>query len=145
MRVRLVLGTVAAALLLAGAATAHAATGHTAPGTAGDGVTVDQAGGLADDGTVTLSGTYRCLDDSAGPVFVSSTLVQDRHSQGIGGTRAVCDGQVHAWSNSSVVHDPAYRPGEARVKATLMQLSSEAMGIPLPEFRAMRDADVMLG
>ncbi|MFG2331856.1 DUF6299 family protein [Streptomyces sp. NPDC048604] len=140
MRVRHLLGTVAAALLLAGAATAHAA-----PLAAGDGVSVDPAGGLAADGTVTLTGTYRCLDDSAGPVFVSSTLVQGERSQGIGGTRAVCDGQVHSWTNSSVVHDPVYRPGAAQVQATLMQLTTEAMGLPLPGFRAVENSDVTLG
>ncbi|WOX25266.1 DUF6299 family protein [Streptomyces solicathayae] len=140
MRARLVLGTVAAALLLAAASTAHAVP--TAPA---DGVSVDSTGALAADGTVTLFGTYRCLDDSAGPVFVSSTLVQDERSQGIGGTRAVCDGRVHTWSNSSVVRDPAYRPGDARVQATLMQLTTDAIGIPLPEFRALRDAAVTLG
>lgn len=140
MRARLALGTVAAALLLAAVSTAHAAV----PMAAADGVSVDSAGTLAADGTVTLSGTYRCLDDSAGPVFVSSTLIQDGRSQGIGGTRAVCDGRVHTWSNSSLVHDPAYRPGDAKVQATLMQLTSDAIGIPLPEFRALRDADVTL-
>ncbi|WP_406859991.1 DUF6299 family protein [Streptomyces sp. HUAS MG47] len=138
MRVRHLLGTVAAALLLAGAATAHAAP-------AADGVTVDAAGALAADGTVTLTGTYRCLDDSAGPVFVSSTLVQGERSQGIGGTRAVCDGQLRTWTNSAVVNDPAYRPGAATVQATLMQLTTEALGIPLPSFRAVDDADVSLG
>ncbi|WP_418956207.1 DUF6299 family protein [Streptomyces tritici] len=140
MRVRHLLGTVAAALLLAGATTAHAL-----PAAVADGVTVHPAGALAADGTVTLTGTYRCLDDGDGPVFVSSTLIQGQRSQGIGGTRAVCDGRVHAWTNSSVVHDPVYRPGAAKVQATLMQLTPKALGVPLPQFRAVENADVTLG
>ncbi|MFC7967100.1 DUF6299 family protein [Streptomyces cinereoruber] len=107
-----------------------------------DGLFVDAYGTVADDSTVTLSGTYRCLDDSAGPVFVSSTLVQGDRSTGIGGTRAVCDGHLHTWTNSSVAKDPAYVPGAARVEATLMQLSGT--GLPLPRFLATEKADVEL-
>ncbi|MFC7923646.1 DUF6299 family protein [Streptomyces cinereoruber] len=163
MRVRLVLA--AAALLTAAVAPlAHAggADGHhTADRPTGshlhdsnlrdgrftdshftDGLFVDAYGTVADDSTVTLSGTYRCLDDSAGPVFVSSTLVQGDRSTGIGGTRAVCDGHLHTWTNSSVAKDPAYVPGAARVEATLMQLSGT--GLPLPRFLATEKADVEL-
>ncbi|MGA5218880.1 DUF6299 family protein [Streptomyces cinereoruber] len=158
MRVRFVLA--AAALLTAAVAplahaggadghhTADRPTGshlrdsHFTDGHFTDGLFVDAYGTVADDSTVTLSGTYRCLDDSAGPVFVSSTLVQGDRSTGIGGTRAVCDGHLHTWTNSSVVKDPAYRPGAARVEATLMQLSGT--GLPLPRFLATEKADVEL-
>ncbi|WP_405852793.1 DUF6299 family protein [Streptomyces sp. NBC_00090] len=109
-----------------------------------DGLSVDGYGTVAADSTVTLSGTYRCLDDSAGPVFVSSTLVQGNRSAGIGGSRAVCDGQVHEWVNSSVVKDPAYKPGAARVEATLMQLTAGGMGLPTPGFLAVEESDVEL-
>ncbi|MFJ4342883.1 DUF6299 family protein [Streptomyces sp. NPDC088915] len=107
-----------------------------------NGLFVDAYGTVADDSTVTLSGTYRCLDDSTGPVFVSSTLVQGDRSTGIGGTRAVCDGHLHTWTNSSVVKEPAYSPGAARVEATLMQLSGT--GLPLPRFLVSEKADVEL-
>ncbi|MFJ5937243.1 DUF6299 family protein [Streptomyces sp. NPDC093071] len=153
MRVRLVLA--AAALLTAAVAPlAHAggADGHHSAdrptGTSArdghftNGLFVDAYGTVADDATVTLSGTYRCLDDGAGPVFVSSTLVQGDRSTGIGGTRAVCDGHLHTWTNSSVVKDPAYVPGAARVEATLLQLSGT--GLPLPRFLATEKADVTL-
>ncbi|MFC7931894.1 DUF6299 family protein [Streptomyces cinereoruber] len=120
----------------------HLRDSHFTDGHFTDGLFVDAYGTVADDSTVTLSGTYRCLDDSAGPVFVSSTLVQGDRSTGIGGTRAVCDGHLHTWTNSSVVKDPAYRPGAARVEATLMQLSGT--GLPLPRFLATEKADVEL-
>ncbi|MEU4267379.1 DUF6299 family protein [Streptomyces sp. NPDC026092] len=137
MRIRLALS--AGTLLVAAAAgTAHAGPADT--------LTVDAYGTVAADGTVTLSGTYRCLDDSAGPVFVTSTLVQRDSSAGIGGTRAVCDGRLHDWSNSGVVKEPAYRPGAAQVKATLMQFTpSGPLGVPLPGFLAAEEADVILG
>ncbi|MFJ3902766.1 DUF6299 family protein [Streptomyces sp. NPDC090025] len=140
MRARLALA--AGALLAATAATAGAAA---AAGPA-DGLTVDPQGTVAEDGSVSLSGTYRCADDSAGPVLVSSTLVQGERSVGIGGTQAVCDGEVHPWTNSSVVKEPGYHSGDARVEATLMQLTpSGPMGVPLPDFLAMETQDVTLG
>ncbi|MEU6975765.1 DUF6299 family protein [Streptomyces sp. NPDC046371] len=135
MRARLAVAT--GTLLALTAATAHAGPA--------DVVTVDAQGTIAADGTVSLSGAYRCTDDSAGPVYVSSTLVQGATSAGIGGTQAVCDGQVHPWTNSAVVKDPAYRPGDARVEAALMQLvPGGELGLPLPEFLAEEDRDIEL-
>ncbi|MFI8518252.1 DUF6299 family protein [Streptomyces sp. NPDC085481] len=137
MRARLAAAVAAGALLALTATTAHAGPA--------DGLAVDPYGTVAEDGTVSLSGSYRCADDSAGPVFVSATLVQDDRSAGIGGTRAVCDGLVHEWTNSSVVKEPAYRPGEARVEATLMQLTPTGpMGLPMPEFLATGSRNVTL-
>jgi hypothetical protein len=136
MRLRLALAT---GTLLVAACTSAA---HAGPG---DRISVDARGTVAADGTVTVSGTYRCLDDSAGPVLVSSTLVQEGRSAGIGGTRAVCDGQERTWSNTAVVKEPAYRAGSARVKATLMQLTPTGpLGLPLPGFLATRESDVTL-
>ncbi|MFG3036742.1 DUF6299 family protein [Streptomyces sp. NPDC048330] len=137
MRVRLVL---AAGLLAA----VTAATAPLAHATEVDGLTVDGFGVVASDSKVTLSGTYRCLDDSAGPVFVGSTLLQGDRSAGIGGTRAVCDGRVHTWVNDAVVKDAAYQPGAARVRATLMQLTTGETGLPTPGFLATRESDVAL-
>ncbi|MEU7009534.1 DUF6299 family protein [Streptomyces sp. NPDC046332] len=137
MRFRLAL-SLGSLLVATAAGAAHASSA--------DDLSVDAYGTVAADGTVTVSGTYRCLDDSAGPVFVSSTLVQEDRSAGIGGTRAVCDGQVRDWSNTAVVKEPGYRPGAARVKATLMQLTpSGPLGVPMPGFLAAQDSDVILG
>ncbi|MFH9724987.1 DUF6299 family protein [Streptomyces sp. NPDC017254] len=136
MRVRLAL---ASGVLLASAAVAPLAHAEGV-----DGLSVYGYGTVADDSTVTLSGTYRCLDDSAGAVFVSSTLVQGDHSAGIGGTRAVCDGHLHEWFNTAVVKDPAYRPGTARVQATLMQLTAGEEGLPTPDFLAVEESAVEL-
>ncbi|MET7754855.1 DUF6299 family protein [Streptomyces sp. NPDC005389] len=118
--------------------------GRASGGRAADDLSVYGYGTVGADSTVTLSGMYRCLDDSAGPVFVSSTLVQGNRSAGIGGTQAVCDGHLHEWVNTSVVKDPAYRPGAARVRATLMQLTAGETGLPAPGFLAAEDAAVEL-
>ncbi|MFF8840054.1 DUF6299 family protein [Streptomyces sp. NPDC015130] len=109
-----------------------------------DGVSVHGHGTVAEDSTVTLSGTYRCTDDTAGPVFVSATLRQGNRSAGIGGTRAICDGHLREWVNTSVVKDPAYRPGAAHVEARLVQLTTGGTGLPTPGFLATAESDVEL-
>ncbi|MFB7085406.1 DUF6299 family protein [Streptomyces sp. NPDC056296] len=107
-------------------------------------VTVDPTGRLAADGTVTLSGTYRCTAGT-GPVFVSSTVSQSDPSvrHGIGGTRAVCDGLEHRWVNTGTPSANALKPGAAHVEATLMELRPMG-GLPLPSFHARHDQDVTL-
>ncbi|WP_435970899.1 DUF6299 family protein [Streptomyces sp. Qhu_M48] len=146
MRVRLVLatGVLLAASAVAPLAHAGGADGLTREGRSTGDLSVYGYGTVGDDSTVTLSGMYRCLDDSAGPVFVSSTLVQGDRSAGIGGTQAVCDGHLHEWVNTSVVKDPAYRPGAASVRATLMQLTSDETGLPTPGLLATEDSPVVL-
>jgi hypothetical protein len=107
-------------------------------------VTVDAVGRIAADGTVTLSGTYRCTAGS-GPVFVSSS-VSGRSSSvryGIGGTRALCDGVEHSWQNTGKPSSGALEPGAAHVEATLMELSLQG-GLPLPRFHATEQQDITL-
>ncbi|MFD3926629.1 DUF6299 family protein [Streptomyces sp. NPDC058614] len=140
MSVRQVLGAAtAAALLLLAAPSAVAQSGPY------DQVTVDPTGRVAADGTITLSGTYRCLS-SSGPVFVSSSVSQGdpRVRQGIGGTSAVCDGAVHPWTNSEKRTPGTLTPGAAHVEATLMELSPGPGGLPLPNFHARQEQDITL-
>ncbi|PZT68271.1 hypothetical protein DN402_08335 [Streptomyces sp. SW4] len=130
-----------AALLLPAASAAHATAAPYDTGT----VTVDPTGRIAADGTVTLSGTYRCAPGT-GPVFVSSSVSQDSGSvrHGIGGTRAVCDGLQHRWTNTGrPSSDTTLRPGPAQVEATLMELRPFG-GLPLPAFHAKQAQDVTL-
>ncbi|MEV7339230.1 DUF6299 family protein [Streptomyces sp. NPDC093544] len=140
MSVRQALGAAAAAaLLLSVAPSAVALSGPY------DQVTVDPTGQVAADGTVSLSGTYRCLS-STGPVFVSSSVSQGdpqvRH--GIGGTAAVCDGAVHPWTNSEKRTPGTLAPGAAHVEVTLMELRPGAGGLPLPTFHARQQEDISL-
>ncbi|MFM9444704.1 DUF6299 family protein [Streptomyces acidiscabies] len=143
MSLRSALGTAAgAALLLLAAPDALAAP--PAQADPYETVTVDPVGRIAADGTVTLSGTYRCLG-SEGPVFVSSSVNQDsgdvRH--GIGGTAARCDGAEHTWENTGRPSPSSLTPGAARVEATLMELAPEG-GLPLPRFHARETGPVTL-
>ncbi|MEU1185853.1 DUF6299 family protein [Streptomyces sp. NPDC005820] len=107
-------------------------------------VTVAEAGTIAADGTVTLSGTYRCVG-STGPVFISSAVQQDGATvrYGIGGSRAVCDGAVHAWQNTGKVQANALKAGPAHVEATITELEPRG-GLPLPSFHAIQQQDVTL-
>jgi len=106
-------------------------------------ITVDPTVTVAADGTITLSGTYRCTD-AAGPVFVSSTVTQGDPSVShpIGGSSAVCDGAEHRWSNSEKRAPKTLVPGPARVEATVFDIS--ATGLPLPTIHATREQDVTI-
>lgn len=132
----------AALLLLAVPAPAATAASY-GPGT----LTVDATGTLAADGTVTLSGTYRCLG-STGPVFISSSVSQASPDirYGIGGSLAVCDGAKHRWQNTGrppLDSPDALKPGSARVYATVLELHPEG-GLPLPLLHAARERAVRL-
>ncbi|MFG2881473.1 DUF6299 family protein [Streptomyces sp. NPDC048297] len=107
-------------------------------------VTVDPIARIGADGTVTVSGTYRCVA-ATGPVFVSTSVSQGdpRVKHGIGGTAAVCDGAEHAYSNSGRVTSESLKPGGAHVEATLMELRPVGL-IPLPAFHAVQEQDVVL-
>ncbi|MFC7886812.1 DUF6299 family protein [Streptomyces sp. NPDC057376] len=137
------LATAAGAALFLLAAPAATAAPHDARHVT-ESVTVDPTGRIAADGTVTLSGTYRCTAGT-GPVYVSSTVSQSDPSvrYGVGGTRAVCDGLEHRWVNTGTPDSVALRPGAAHVEATLMEL--RPMGIvPFPSFHARHGQDVTL-
>ncbi|MEU8484817.1 DUF6299 family protein [Streptomyces sp. NPDC048641] len=102
---------------------------------------------IAPDGTLTLSGTYRC--DASSParaVFVSSSLVQADKRLGFGGTEARCDGQEHAWSSSGPVDalmDLGFHEGQAAVDAHLMTLETDG-GLPMPRALAGQEEPVRL-
>ncbi|MFJ1733712.1 DUF6299 family protein [Streptomyces sp. NPDC088254] len=132
---------VGAALLLLAVPSASAAAD---PAPAAEAVTVDPAGSIAADGTVTLSGTYRCVD-STGPVFVASSIGQDPSTvrYGIGGSRAVCDGVEHRWVNTGKPMPGSLKAGTARVEATVLELRPQGL-LLLPGFHATLQQDVTL-
>jgi hypothetical protein len=142
MFVRPVLGTlgVAAALLLV--APAAPATAVTAPG---DTVTVDPTARMAEDGTVTITGAYRC-SGATGAVFIGSSVSRTAASStryGIGGSRALCDGLVHRWTNSGKPAS-ALEPGAAQVEATVMELAPQGGLLLMPRLHASQEQDVTL-
>ncbi|MEV5313710.1 DUF6299 family protein [Streptomyces sp. NPDC052610] len=141
MPVRPLLGAAAAAAL---ALTAGVCATPAAAADPYGSVTVDPIGRITPDGTVTLSGTYRCTGGT-GPVFVSSSVAQSAASMrhGIGGTRAVCDGLEHRWENTGKALLGALKPGAAQVEATVTELNTGS-GLPLPVFHAAHRQDVTL-
>ena len=143
MPLRPALATAAGAALLLLVAAPSAPADSAAVAGPKEMVTVDDTGRVAADGTVTLSGTYRCVDNT-GPTFVSSTIGQ-RSSDlrfGIGGTLAVCDGKVHSWKNTGTPQTgqslAPLQAGKAYVEATIVELHPVG-GLPLPRFHALQD------
>ncbi|MEU2060142.1 DUF6299 family protein [Streptomyces sp. NPDC013455] len=107
-------------------------------------ITVDPVGRIASDGTVTLSGTYRCTGGT-GPVLVGSSLSQGDQGlkHGIGGGTARCDGAEHRWTNSGKVSPEKVKAGAARVEATLTELRPSGI-LLVPAFHAVTNRDVTL-
>jgi hypothetical protein len=154
-RPALALAACAALLLLAApAAPATAAPYRTVAPNLEETVTVDPTGHIAADGTVTLTGTYRCTG-STGEAFVSSSVTTHPDSskssgihgsmsliQGIGGTVAVCDGATHRWENTSRP-SPAIGPGKVGVEATVAELRFQGI-LPLPRIHADERHEVTL-
>ena len=144
MPVRPLLGTAScAALLLLGAAAA-APSATAAPSAPAEYVTVDPEGRIAADGTVTLTGTYRCTAGEA-PVYVSSSVSQSEPNvkYGIGGSVAKCDGEEHRWQNSGKAADDALTAGPVKVEATLLELRASGI-LLLPVPHAVSHHDVTL-
>ncbi|MFI9273009.1 DUF6299 family protein [Kitasatospora sp. NPDC052896] len=105
---------------------------------------VGATGTVAKDGTVTLSGSYRCAPSAAtGEVLVSSKLKQGAAEQSIGGTVATCDGLDHSWTNSERADQLNAVPGPAEVEATLLNLDMSS-GLPLPQFLAVGRQSITL-
>ncbi|MEV1026003.1 DUF6299 family protein [Streptomyces sp. NPDC050264] len=136
-RSRFVLGTTVGVSLLLGAQPATAAEPN-------EFVTVDSLGRVAADGTVTLSGTYRC-HHSTGPAFISSSIREGSAAvqHGIGGSAARCDGLEHTWKNTGKTGGDTVQPGVVHAEATVMELRSQH-GLPLPYFHATHKQDVTL-
>ncbi|MFG2931115.1 DUF6299 family protein [Streptomyces achromogenes] len=133
----------ATALLGATAAQAAAAPGARAAVAPGEYITVDPTGRIAADGTVTLSGTYRCTG-ATGPAFIGSSISQGTvRQQGIGGSGARCDGAEHRWQNSGKPYGQTLRPGAAHVQATVVELRRSGI-ILVPVFHAQTDRDITL-
>lgn len=139
MLLRPALAAAAGAALVLLALPAQAATADPT-----ESLTIASAATIAADGTVILSGTYRCVGNT-GPVFISSAVQQgdDPARYGIGGSRALCDGVVHAWQNAGKVQGGTLTAGPAHVEATITELELHG-GLPLPRLHATRQQDVTL-
>ncbi|MEU1376504.1 DUF6299 family protein [Streptomyces triculaminicus] len=142
MRIREAIGIAAGAATLTATAavTGTAPQAAAAPARPADHLAIDHVGHLAPDGTVTLTGTYRCapLAQPAGTVYIGSNIKQgglaDSVTNGVGGSTATCDGKEHRWRHAALPYHMRYRAGTARADGVLMQLKKNRQGIPLPHF-----------
>lgn len=102
MPLRPALATAAGAALFLLLAAPSALADSDAPTEPEETVSVGTKTPMAADGTITVSGTYRCID-STGPTFVSASIGQKDSTTryAIGGTLAECDGKQHRWENRS--------------------------------------------
>jgi hypothetical protein len=134
-----VVGAAACAALMLTAPSARADAGSFAY------VTIDARGYVAEDGTLTLSGTYRC-DESSGPVYLASNIRQShsRATYAVNGATAFCDGDRHDWAHTSRADPGRYRPGPAHVRVNLVELRTGANGLPTPYWQAKHQQDITL-
>ncbi|MBY6306281.1 DUF6299 family protein [Streptomyces clavuligerus] len=96
-----------------------------------DTVTIAPAAEIAPDGTLTLSGTYRCSSLRSGPVLIGAKALQGDARAEIDGARAVCDDRTHTWREQALP-DGTFRPGAARGEAALVHLDNSQGFVPFP-------------
>ncbi|WP_126643890.1 DUF6299 family protein [Embleya hyalina] len=109
-----------------------------------DQVSLDPAVWMAADGTLTISGTYRCSADHTGNVLVGGSIDQAGLHISMGGSTATCDGLTHDWRSSE--RPPLdFVPGPARGDATLLELRRGEGVVPvLPNILAQDARDVTI-
>ncbi|MFF5704550.1 DUF6299 family protein [Streptomyces sp. NPDC012794] len=77
---------------------------------------------IAGDGSVTLSGTYRCeVASPSGAMQIKATVIQDGSRLSIGAGEVVCDGAEHAWVAGSPLTGGIH-PGRATAVAELQEI-----------------------
>ncbi|MEV8532808.1 DUF6299 family protein [Streptomyces sp. NPDC051211] len=136
-------------LALAAVSAVAAAAAFTAPASAGafgNEISVQPYGHISENGTVTLSGTYRCTTPSpSGAVQISATIVQDGTRLGFGGEEAVCDGEQRKWSaTGSLRMTPNIHPGGAGAEVRLQSVRPSGGLIPHVSYVAEEHRDVEL-
>ncbi|MCY0927324.1 DUF6299 family protein [Streptomyces sp. H27-H1] len=87
-------------------------------------ISVSSEAHIAPDGTIHLSGEYRCTAPSpSGAVQIKATIEQEDVRLGIGGGDAQCDGAVHVWSAHGTLRlTPTVHAGGALAKAELQEI-----------------------
>ncbi|MFD6890311.1 DUF6299 family protein [Streptomyces sp. NPDC059957] len=116
-----------AALAALGATAVFTAPANAAPHGSGmyvRDIYVSSEAHIAPDGTIHLSGEYRCTAPSpSGAVQIKATIEQDDVRLSIGGGDAQCDGAVHDWSAHGTLRlTPTVHAGEALAKAELQEI-----------------------
>ncbi|MGC0419116.1 hypothetical protein ABIA38_004637 [Embleya sp. AB8] len=97
---------------------------------AGDRVSIDSTVWAAGDGTLTVSGTYRCAPVHTGRVLVGGSVDQAAHHAAMTGTVATCDGNEHAWRTGEKQSIP-FLPGTATGDASMLELQARDGLVPV--------------
>jgi hypothetical protein len=133
MRVRLavVCAVGALAVLVAGPLPSASADGDNA-------VTVAPTGTVAKDGTVTLTGTYRCSPDAQYGTVVNGSITDGHETSSVGGSvPATCDGYEHTWTAQGRPYLPA-QAGPIRTEAALVHLTWQSSSL-IPQVDVLAD------
>ncbi|MCF3180979.1 MULTISPECIES: DUF6299 family protein [Streptomyces] len=86
------------------------------------GISLGSKARITPDGSVVLSGAYRCeLSPTSGAVQIKATVVQDGTRLSIGAGEVFCDGRVHAWEAVSPL-TAGLHPGSAHAVAELQEI-----------------------
>ncbi|MFI1887977.1 DUF6299 family protein [Streptomyces jumonjinensis] len=130
---------------IAAALTAGLVSGSASAQFAPDTITIAPTGRIAQDGAITLSGTYRCssLRSRSGPVLIGSHAAQGDARAEIDGLQATCDDRVHTWRETARGLRPL-TPGTARGEATLIHLDSSNGFVPFPVILNADSTDLTL-
>ena len=140
MRVRLAVACAVGALavLVAGPVSSASADGENS-------VTVAPIGTVAKDGTVTLTGTYRCSPDAGYGTVVNASVTDGHDTSSVGGSvPATCDGYDHTWTAQGTPYLPA-SVGRVRTEASLVHVDWQSSSlIPRVDVLADQPQDTLL-
>ncbi|MEU6862684.1 DUF6299 family protein [Streptomyces sp. NPDC046876] len=125
------MGTTGRRMALAALSALAAAAAFTAPATAAShnsAISVQPYAHIGEDGTITLSGTYRCNAGSpTGATQISATVVQEETHLTTSAGEAVCDGAEHEWQSTGRLPQSLglpgdVHPGAARFEARIQEV-----------------------
>ncbi|MEU3776719.1 DUF6299 family protein [Streptomyces sp. NPDC032472] len=145
------MGTTGRRMALAALSALTAAAAFTAPAAAApnnSAISVQPFAQIGEDGTITLSGTYRCDGGSPmGAKQISATVVQEGTHLTTSAGEAVCDGAQHEWQTTGRLPQSLGLPGEvhpgaARFEARLQEVRFSGL---MPKSTSVSAEDVQEG
>ncbi|GLF97064.1 DUF6299 family protein [Streptomyces yaizuensis] len=134
--------TLISSVCLTAAVAACVVPGSASAQFAPDTISIAPAAGIAADGSLTLSGTYRCFRHSGAVLIGAKALQRDARAE-FDGDMAVCDGRAHNWSGTAPATG-TFETGAARGEAVLIHLDSSQGFVPLPVIVDTHTADLEL-
>ncbi|MFB7619980.1 DUF6299 family protein [Kitasatospora sp. NPDC056181] len=119
------------------------AVAFTAPAHAtalGDEISVSSEVTIGADGSIHLSGTYRCTSSAGVAHQIRATVQQESVRLGIGAGNVVCDGAERPWeAGAPAAFVPAVHGGEAKATAELQEIDMAGL-VPRSVSTVARDS-----